>query len=79
MFVCRDYFEDDCFGPSWMLQSTITYSDRPIQRRLRPGAILTKFPDKPVKKRHFSKKRKETRKMRVVFLIQQKLLTRKYA
>ena len=62
MYVCRDYFEDDCFGPSWMLQSTITYSDGPIQRRLRPGAIPTKFPDKPVKKRHFSKQRKETRK-----------------
>ena len=41
-----------------MLQSTLTYSDRPIKRRLRPGAISTKFPHKPVKE-HFSKQREE--------------------
>ena len=59
MYVCSDHSEDDCFGFSWMLQSTPTYSDRPIQRRLCPGAISTKFPHKPVKEQHFSKQREE--------------------
>ena len=78
VYVCSDHFEDDCFDSSWMLQSTLTYSDRPIQRRLCPGAIPTKFSHKPVKERHFSKQREEThRKKRFVFLIQQKLLTRR--
>ena len=54
VYVFSDHFEDDCFDSSWMLQSTLTYSDRPIQRRLCPGAIPTKFPHKPVKERHFS-------------------------
>ena len=49
MYVCSDHFEDDYFDSSWMLQSTLTYSDRPIQRRLCPGGIPTKFPYKPVK------------------------------
>ena len=48
VYVCSDHFEDG-FDSSWMLQSTQTYSDRPIQRRLHPGAIPTKFPRKPVK------------------------------
>ena len=78
VYVCSHHFEDDCFNSPWMLQSTLTYSDRPIQRRLCPGAIPTKFSHKPVKERHFSKQREEThRKKRFVFLIQQKLLTRR--
>ena len=44
VYVCSDHFEDDCFDSFWMLQSTLTYSDRPTQRRLRPGAIPTKIP-----------------------------------
>ena len=68
VYVCSDHFEDDCFDSSWMLQSTLTYSDRPIQRRLCPGAIPTKFPHKLVKERHFSKQREEThRKKEVCF------------
>ena len=68
VYVCSDHFENDCFDSSWMLQSTLTYSDRPIQRRLREGAIPTKFPHKPVKERHFSKQREEThRKKEVCF------------
>ena len=54
VYVCSDHFEDDCFDSSWMLQSALTYSDRPIQRRLCPGAIPTKFQYKPVKEQHFS-------------------------
>ena len=77
MYVCSDHFEDDYFDSSWMLQSTLTYSDTPIQRQLCPGGIPTKFPHKPVKI-HFSKQREEThRKKRFFFLIHQKLLTRK--
>ena len=53
VYVCSDHFEDDCFDSSWMLQSTLTYSDRPIQRCPRPGAIPTKFPHKPVKEQLF--------------------------
>ena len=49
-----------------MLESTLTNSDRPIQRRLCPGAILTKFPHKPVKERHFSKQREETHRKKDV-------------
>ena len=53
-----------------MLQSTLTYSDRPIQRRLRSGAMPTKVPHKSVKERHFSKQREEThRKSGFVFPI----------
>ena len=40
-------------------QSTITYSDRTIQRRPRPGAIPTKFPHKPLNRRDFSKQPEE--------------------
>ena len=68
VYVCSDHFEHDCFDSSWMPMSTLTYSDRPIQRCLCPGAILTKFPHKPVKERHFSKQREEThRKKEVCF------------
>ena len=68
VYVCSDHFEDDCFDSSWMLQSTLTYSDRPIQRRLCPGAIPTKFPHEPVKERRFSRQREETpRKKEVCF------------
>ena len=77
VYVCSDHLKNDCFD-SRMLQSTLTYSDRPIQRRLRQGAIPTKFPHKPVTERHFSKQCEEThRKKEIVFLIHQKLLTRK--
>ena len=68
MYVCSDHFEDDSFDSSRILQSALTYSDRPIQRRLIPEAIPTKFPYKPVKGRHFSKQREEThRKKEVCF------------
>ena len=68
VYVCSDHFEDDCFDCSWILQSTLTYSDRPIQRRLCPGTIPTKFPHKSVKEQHFSKQRAEThRKKKVCF------------
>ena len=68
LYVCSHHFEDDCFDSPWMLQSALTYSDRPIQRRLCPGAIPTKFPHKPVKERHFSKQREENhRKKEVCF------------
>ena len=78
VYVCSDHFECDCFDSSWILQSTLTYSDRPIQRHFRQGAIPMKFPHKPVKEEHFSKQREETlAKKRFVFLIHQKLLTRK--
>ena len=56
MCICGDHFEDDSFDSSWMLQSTRTYSDRLIQKRLRPGTIPTKFPHKPMKERHFPKR-----------------------
>ena len=58
--------EDDCFDSSWMLQSTLTCLDRPIQRCLRPGAIPTKFPHKPAKERNFSKQREETHRKKEV-------------
>ena len=78
VYVCSDHFEDNCLDSSWMLQPTLTYSGRYIQRRLCPGAIPTKFPHKPVKRRHFSKQREETlAEKRFVFLIHQKLLPRK--
>ena len=64
--VCSDHFKDDCFDSSGMLQSTLSYSDRPIQRRLRPGAIATKIPHKSVKERHFSKQREETHRKKEV-------------
>ena len=68
VYVCSHHFEDDCFNSPWMLQSTLTYSDRPIQRRLCPGAIPTKFPHEPVKERRFSRQREETpRKKEVCF------------
>ena len=60
VYVCSEHFDDDCFGSSWMLQSTLTYSVRPIQRRLCPGTIPTKFSHEPVKERNFSKQREET-------------------
>ena len=76
VYICSDHFENDCFDSSWMLQSTLTYSDRPIQRC--PGTIPKNFSHKPVKERHFSKQPEETiAKKRFVFLIHQKLLTRK--
>ena len=60
MYVCGNSFQDDCFDSSWMLHFTLTYSHRLIQRGLLSGAIPMKFPQKPVKERHFSKQRKET-------------------
>ena len=72
MYVCSDHFEDDCFDSSWMLQSRLTYSDRSIQRHLCPVAVPKKFSHKPVKERHFSRKREETHyKKKFVFLIHQ--------
>ena len=78
VYVCSGHFEDDCFDSSWMLQSTLTYSDRTIQRRLCAGAIPKKLSHKPVKERHFPKQREEThRKKEVCFSHSQKLLPRK--
>ena len=68
VYVCSEHFEDDCFHFSWMLQSTINYSDRPIQRLICPGAIPTKFPYKPVKERHFPKQHEKTYRNREVNL-----------
>ena len=51
-----------------MLQSTLTFSDRPIQRRLPPGAIPTKFLHKPVKERNFPKQREEIHRKKEVSL-----------
>ena len=42
-----------------MLQSTLTFSDTPIQKRLCPRAISTKLPHTPVKERHYSTQRYE--------------------
>ena len=68
VYIWSDHFEDECFDSSWMLQFTLNYSDRPIQRPLCPGTIPTKYPHKPVKERHFSKQREEThRKKEVCF------------
>ena len=68
VYVCSGHFEDDYFDSFWMLQSALTYSDRPIERRLFPGAIHMKFPHKPVKKQHFSEQSEEThRKKEVCF------------
>ena len=53
VYVFNYHFQDDCFDSSWMLQSTLTYSDRHIQRRLCLGAIPTKFPHKPVKEHYY--------------------------
>ena len=60
VYHSSDHAEDDCFDSSWILQPTLTHSDRTIQRCLCAGAILTKFPHKPVKIRHFCKQREET-------------------
>ena len=30
VWICSDHFEDDCFDSSWMLQSSLTYQERPI-------------------------------------------------
>ena len=68
MCVCSDHFEDGCFDSYWMLQFTLTYSDRLIQRRLRPGTMNSKFQHKQVKERHFPKQCEEThRKKEVCF------------
>ena len=40
------HFESDCFESSWMLQSSLTYPEKPIQRHLRTVAVPTKFPHK---------------------------------
>ena len=58
IWICSDHFEDDCFNSSWMLQSSLTYQERSIQRRLRSGAVPTKFAHKlrKVKERNTSKK-----------------------
>ena len=58
IWICSDHFEDDCFNSSWMLQSSLTYQERSIQRRLRSGAVPTKFTHKltKVKERNTSKK-----------------------
>ena len=82
VYVCNHHFEDDCFDSPWMLQSTLTYSGRPIQRRFCPGAIPTKFPHKPVKdnaRQFLNNAKRLIAKKRFVFLIHQKLLTRRSA
>ena len=49
VWVCSDHFEDDCFDSSWMLESSLTHPERPIQRHLHSGAIPTNFPPKQTK------------------------------
>ena len=68
VWICSDHFEDDCFDSSWMLQSSLTYQERPIQHCLRSGAVPTKFPHKQtkVKERNTSKKREENRRHKEV-------------
>lgn len=76
--ICCDHFECDCFDSPWMLQSTLTFSGKSIQRFLLPEEILTKFFHKVVQERHFSKQREETHcKRQGFFPILEKLLSRK--
>ena len=58
VWICSDHFEDDFFYSSWMLQSSLTFQERPIQRHLLSGAVPTRFPHKQtkVKERNTSKK-----------------------
>ena len=70
MYVYSDvYFEDDCFDSPWMLESTLTYSDRFFQRHPHPRAVPTKFPRKPVKEQHFLKQREETHHKRSLLFL----------
>ena len=79
MYVCSDHFEDECLDSSWMLQFTLTCSDRPIQRCLRPGTIPTKFSHKPVKERHFSKQCEETHDKKEVCFSYSSEIDREYS
>ena len=62
VWVCSHDCEDDCFGSSWILQSSLTYPERPIRRRLHTGGVPTKFPYKQtkVKERNASKNKIKT-------------------
>ena len=63
VWICSDHFENDYFDSSWMLQSSLTYQERPIQGRLHPGAAPAKFPHNKikVKEQNASKKREDNR------------------
>ena len=43
VWTCSDHFEDDCFDSSWMLQSSLTYQERPIQHCQRSGGSSNKI------------------------------------
>ena len=68
VWICSDHFEDDFFDSSWMLQSSLTFQERPIQRHLLSGAVPTRFPHKQtkVKERSTSKKWEENRRHKEV-------------
>ena len=44
VWICSDHLEDYCFGSSWVLQSPLTYQERPIQHCLHSGAVAKNFP-----------------------------------
>ena len=67
VYVCRDHFEHDSFDFPWILQSTLSFSGKSIQRLLLPEKIRTKFLRKLVQERHFSKQREETHPKRGIF------------
>ena len=54
VFVCSDHFEESSFDPSWALQNSLFYKDRPRKRKLLPGSLPTVFPHKQKVKRRES-------------------------
>ena len=46
-YLCSDHFDEKYFDKSWELQNKLYYKDRPIKRKLVPGAIPSIFPHKP--------------------------------
>ena len=57
--VSSYYFEDDCFDSSWMLQSSLTYPEKLIERHLRTVPVPANIPPKANERiKHLGKKGK---------------------
>ena len=48
IFVCSDHFEDKYFDKLWDIQNRLSYTDRPIKRKLISAAIPTLLPHKQI-------------------------------
>ena len=69
IFVCSDHFEDKYFDKLWDIQNRLSYTDRPIKRKLISAAIPTLLSHKqiltPRKSSEIREKQKEKEEVKL--------------